>query len=402
MLFALNKVLRLIIIFIIVLISGIMGMVSYYSYVIHDTYIIYSGQSIKSSWLGVKFKELENDGLYNADEKYNKEYNVTLLGVIPIKKIYVREIDKIKVIPCGTPFGVKLLTDGVMIINIRDVLCENEIKSPAKEAGLKIGDVITSVDGNKISSNSELKELVSSAEGKLLRLKYKRNFEEYETKLKPAYSSKDDKWIAGLWVRDSSAGIGTITFCTENGVFGGLGHPICDVDTGNILPLGRGEIVGAYINDIKHGTAGSPGELCGIFSNNESIGNVKINDDCGLFGRLIKPIKIHEPVLIGLKQEVKIGKATIYSTIFGDVPQSYDIEIESIDFNQNNRNYVVRITDQKLLKKTGGIVQGMSGSPILQNGKLVGAITHVFINDPTRGYGVFAETMVEKSNQILN
>lgn len=402
MLFALNKVLRLIIIFIIVLISGIMGMVSYYSYVIHDTYIIYSGQSIKSSWLGVKFKELENDGLYNADEKYNKEYNVTLLGVIPIKKIYVREIDKIKVIPCGTPFGVKLLTDGVMIINIKDVICENEIKSPAKEAGLKIGDVITSVDGNKISSNSELKELVSSAEGKLLRLKYKRNFEEYETKLKPAYSSKDDKWIAGLWVRDSSAGIGTITFCTENGVFGGLGHPICDVDTGNILPLGRGEIVGAYINDIKHGTAGSPGELCGIFSNNESIGNVKINDDCGLFGRLIKPIKIHEPVLIGLKQEVKIGKATIYSTIFGDVPQSYDIEIESIDFNQNNRNYVVRITDQKLLKKTGGIVQGMSGSPILQNGKLVGAITHVFINDPTRGYGVFAETMVEKSNQILN
>ncbi len=402
MLFALNRLLRSIIIFIIVLISGVMGIVSYYSYVIHDTYMVYSDQSIKSSWLGVKFKELENDGLYDSDEKYNKEYDVTLLGIIPIKKIYVREIDKIKVMPCGTPFGVKLLTDGVMVIDIKDVLCENEIKSPAKEAGLKIGDVITSVDGNKISSNSELKEVVSSSEGKLLRLKYKRNFEEYETKLKPAYSFKDDKWIAGLWVRDSSAGIGTITFCTEDGVFGGLGHPICDVDTGNILPLGRGEIVGAYINDIKHGTAGSPGELCGIFSNNESIGNVKINDDCGLFGRLIKPIKIHEPVLIGLKQEVKIGKATIYSTIFGDVPQSYDIEIESIDFKQNNRNYVVRITDQKLLKKTGGIVQGMSGSPILQNGKLVGAITHVFVNDPTRGYGVFAETMVEKSNQILN
>ena len=399
MLFVLNKLLRSIIIFIIVLISGIMGTVGYYSYVIHDTYMIYSDQSIKSSWLGVKFKELKNDNLYSTD---NKEYNVTLFGIIPIKKIYVREIDKIKVTPCGTPFGVKLLTDGVMVIDIKDVLCENEIKSPAKEAGLKIGDVITSVDGNKISSNSELKEVVSSSEGKSLRLKYKRNFEKYETKLKPAYSVKDDKWIAGLWVRDSSAGIGTITFCTENGVFGGLGHPICDVDTGNILPLGRGEIVDAYINDIKHGSAGSPGELCGIFSNNESIGNVKINDDCGLFGRLIKPIKIHEPVLIGLKQEVKTGKATIYSTIFGDVPQSYDIEIESIDFNQNNRNYVVRITDQKLLKKTGGIVQGMSGSPILQNGKLVGAITHVFINDPTRGYGVFAETMVEKSNQILN
>lgn len=402
MLFVLNKFLKSIIIFIIVLLSGIMGIVSYYSCVIHDTYMIYSDQNIKSSWLGVIFQELENDSSINADEKCNKEYNVTFLGIIPIKKIYVREIDKIKVIPCGTPFGVKLLTDGVMVIDIKDVFCENGIRSPAREAGLKRGDVITSVDGKKISSNSELKELVSSAEGKLLQIKYQRNFEGHETKLKPAYSLKDDKWIAGLWVRDSSAGIGTITFCTENGTFGGLGHPICDVDTGNILPLGRGEIVGAYINDIKHGTAGSPGELCGIFSNSESIGNVQINDDCGLFGRLIKPINIHEPILIGLKQEVRIGKASIYSTIFGDVPQSYDIEIESIDFNQNNRNYVVRITDQRLLKKTGGIVQGMSGSPIIQNGKLVGAITHVFINDPTRGYGVFAETMVEKSNQILN
>lgn len=364
--------------------------------------MIYSDQNIKPSWLGVDFSEIKSDMAISVDEKCNKEYKVSLFGIIPIKNIQVRELDKIKVTPCGTPFGVKLLTDGVMVIDIKDVSCNEGNRFPAKEAGLKVGDVITSVDGNKVSSNNELKELVSTSEGRLLRLKYKRNFEEYETKLKPAYSLKDEKWLAGLWVRDSSAGIGTITFCTENGIFGGLGHPICDVDTGNILPLGRGEIVSAYINDVKHGTSGLPGELCGIFSNSEAIGNVKINDECGLFGRLIKPIDIHEPVLIGLKQEVKIGKATIYSTIFGDVPQSYDIEIESIDFKQNNRNFVVRITDQKLLKKTGGIVQGMSGSPIIQNGKLIGAVTHVFVNDPTRGYGVFAETMIEKSNKLLN
>lgn len=364
--------------------------------------MVYSDQDIRSGWFGVKFSEIGNNASVSTDEKYNKQYKVTLFGIIPIKKIYVREIDKIKVVPCGTPFGVKLLTDGVMVIDVKDVFCENGSRSPAREAGLKIGDVITSVDGNKVSSNNELRELVSTGEGKLLRLKYKRNFEEHETKLKPAYSIKDDKWIAGLLVRDSSAGIGTITFCTENGIFGGLGHPICDVDTGNVLPLGCGEIVSAYINDVKHGNSGVPGELCGTFSNNEAIGNVKINDDCGLFGKLIKPIKVHEPVLIGLKQEVKIGKATIYSTIFGDVPQSYDIEIESIDFKQSNRNYVVRITDQKLLRKTGGIVQGMSGSPIIQNGKLIGAVTHVFVNDPTRGYGVFAETMIEKSKTLLN
>ncbi len=398
----LNKFIRSIIMSIIIVVTGVMGLVSYYSYSIQDTYMIYSDQNIKSNWFGVNVSEIKDDTVVGTDEKFNKEYRIDLFGVIPIKKIHVREIDKIKVVPCGTPFGVKLLTDGVMVIDIKNVSCDGENRSPAKEAGLKIGDVITSVDGNKVSSNSELKEFVSSGEGKFLYIKYKRNFEEYETKLKPAYSLKDEKWLAGLWVRDSSAGIGTITFCTENGIFGGLGHPICDVDTGNILPLGRGEIVSAYINDVKHGTSGSPGELCGIFSNNEAIGNVKINDNCGLFGKLIKPINIHEPVLIGLKQEVKIGKATIYSTIFGDVPQSYDIEIESIDFKQNNRNYVVRITDQKLLKKTGGIVQGMSGSPIIQNGKLIGAVTHVFVNDPTRGYGVFAETMIEKSNKLLN
>ncbi len=398
----LNKFIRSIIISIIIVVTGIMVLVSYYSYIIQDTYMIYSDQNIKPSWLGVDFSEIKSDMAISVDEKCNKEYKVSLFGIIPIKNIQVRELDKIKVTPCGTPFGVKLLTDGVMVIDIKDVSCNEGNRFPAKEAGLKVGDVITSVDGNKVSSNNELKELVSTSEGRLLRLKYKRNFEEYETKLKPAYSLKDEKWLAGLWVRDSSAGIGTITFCTENGIFGGLGHPICDVDTGNILPLGRGEIVSAYINDVKHGTSGLPGELCGIFSNSEAIGNVKINDECGLFGRLIKPIDIHEPVLIGLKQEVKIGKATIYSTIFGDVPQSYDIEIESIDFKQNNRNFVVRITDQKLLKKTGGIVQGMSGSPIIQNGKLIGAVTHVFVNDPTRGYGVFAETMIEKSNKLLN
>lgn len=398
----LNKFIRSIIMSIIIVVTGVMGLVSFYFYIIQDTYMIYSDQDIQSNWFGVNVSEIKNNKVDSIDEKCNKEYKVSLFGVIPIKKIQVRELDKIKVTPCGTPFGVKLLTDGVMIIDIRDVFCVDENRSPAREAGLKVGDVIISVDGNKVSSNSELKEFVSLGEGKLLRIKYKRNFEEYETKLKPAYSLKDEKWLAGLWVRDSSAGIGTITFCTENGIFGGLGHPICDVDTGNILPLGRGEIVSAYINDVKNGASGSPGELCGIFSNNEAIGNVKINDNCGLFGKLIKPINIHEPVLIGLKQEVRIGKATIYSTIFGDVPQSYDIEIESIDFKQNNRNYVVRITDQKLLKKTGGIVQGMSGSPIIQDGKLIGAVTHVFVNDPTRGYGVFAETMIEKSNKLLN
>ena len=397
-----KKFIRLFVVFAIVAVSAVMGLVCYYSIIVQDSYMVYSGQNVKFNLFGAKLSEVEGQIPASLNAKCGKNFNLSLFGIVPIKKIHVKELDKVKVTPCGTPFGVKFLADGVMVVDIKNVSCEDGEKSPAKEAGLKVGDVITSVDGKKVSSNNQLREIVSAGGGRVIHLKYQRDFKENQTKLKPQYSKSDEKWLAGLWVRDSSAGIGTLTFVTEDGIFGGLGHPICDVDTGNIMPLGSGEIVGAYINEVKQGTAGYPGEVCGTFSRDGSIGNVKINDDCGLFGKLTKPINSHEPVFIGLKQEAMIGKASIYSTLAGNIPKKYEIEIESIDLSHKTRNYVVKVTDKELLKSAGGIVQGMSGSPIIQSGKLIGAITHVFVNDPTRGYGVFAETMIEKSAKILN
>ena len=397
-----KKFMRLFIVVLIGMACVIMGFVSYYSAIVQDNYMVYSGQNVKFNLLGARLSEIKTELQANSNTKCDKNFDLSLFGVIPIKKVHVKELDKIKVIPCGAPFGVKFLTDGVMVVDIKNVSCKNGERSPAKEAGLKVGDVITSVDGKKVSSNSQLREIVSAGGGKVINLKYQRDFKEHKTQLKPEYSNSDEKWLAGLLVRDSSAGIGTLTFCTEGGVFGGLGHPICDVDTGNILPLGSGEIVGAHINEVKQGVAGCPGELCGTFSGDGTIGNVKINDDCGLFGKLTKPLNHHEPVLIGLKQEAVVGKANIYSTLAGNIPKKYEIEIESIDFSHKTKNYVLKITDKELLKTAGGIVQGMSGSPIIQNGKLIGAVTHVFVNDPTRGYGVFAETMIEKSAKIPN
>lgn len=383
-----------------VTILSLMGTVSYYSYTLPDNYRIFSGDSLSLNSIGVTASKIGNDVVAGKSFNFDEEINISLLGIIPIKQARVKELDEMSIIPCGTPFGVKLLTDGVMIINVASIATKDGNVSPAANAGLKAGDVIISIDGVKVKSNQQLRDMVLSSDGRKMKVKYKRQDNDLETVLSPVVSSTDNAWQTGLWVRDSSAGIGTITFCTGEGVFGGLGHPICDVDTGDVLPLGSGEIVGASISGVKQGTSGNPGELCGVFLSNDSLGNVEINTSCGLYGRLKQPLTTHEPILLGLKQEATTGKATIYSTISGEEPKDYEIEIESIDFNQDTRNYVIKITDSELLKKAGGIVQGMSGSPIIQNGKLIGAVTHVFVNDPTKGYGVFAETMFEKSNEV--
>ncbi|MDE5600514.1 MAG: PDZ domain-containing protein, partial [Oscillospiraceae bacterium] len=323
-----------------VTILGLMGAVSYYSYTLPDNYRIFSGDSLSLNSIGVTTSRIGKDIVAGKSFNFDEEINISLLGIIPIKQARVKELNEMSIIPCGTPFGVKLLTDGVMIINVTSIATKDGNISPAANAGLKAGDVIISIDGVKIKSNQQLRDMVLSSDGKKMKVRYKRQNNDFETVLLPVVSSTDNAWQTGVWVRDSSAGIGTITFCTGEGIFGGLGHPICDVDTGDVLPLGSGEIVGASISGVKQGTSGNPGELCGVFLNNDSLGNVEINTSCGLYGRLKQPLTTHEPILLGLKQEATTGKATIYSTISGEEPKEYEIEIESIDFNQDTRNYV--------------------------------------------------------------
>lgn len=377
-----------------------MGLVSYYTYSLPESYRVFSFDSLSPNKFLVNAYVSHSD--VEASSQVNNEIDVDykLFGIIPIKRAHVSRLSEQSIIPCGTPFGVKILSDGVLVIGLTSIMTDNKEVSPAKDAGLKVGDVVLSINGKQVLTNSQLAQLVNDSGGKEMKVVYRRKSEEKTTTLTPVKAGTSQEYKAGMWVRDSSAGIGTITFCTGDGVFGGLGHPICDIDTKEIMPLGSGEIVGASISGVKKGDSGSPGELCGDFINNEVLGSVKKNCDYGLYGTLNKPLTVHDPVKLGLKQDVKLGEATIYTTISGEQPTEYKINIESVDYKSDKRNLIIKVTDERLLNQTGGVVQGMSGSPILQDGKLVGAITHVLVNDPKKGYGIFAETMLEQSNTI--
>lgn len=258
-------------------------------------------------------------------------------------------------------------------------------------------DLIRSVDGQVIDSNQSLQDAIADSNGVPVTVTLERGEETCTVTLTPAYAAADNRYEAGIWVRDSSAGIGTITFYEpETGSFGGLGHPICDADTGDILPFGSGEAAAVTISQVVKGVSGSPGMLQGSFSDETSLGELVCNNRCGVFGTLYHNPSAEDAVPMALKQEIETGPAQILCTVSGDTPKAYDVMLEEIDYSgtDSTRNMTVCVTDPELLEITGGIVQGMSGSPILQNGRLVGAVTHVFVDDPTRGYGIFCENMV--------
>ena len=260
---------------------GIIGIVSYYSYALPEEYCIFSNDSadIDSPGISVSYLAKEQEAAYSFTDSHETDVELSLLGMIPIKEAHITKLVDEQVIPCGNPFGVKILTSGVMVIGLSDITTKNGVVNPAEEADIQIGDVITSVNGKSVSSNSEIADIVSKSNGEAIIIEFIRDEENKTTSLTPAMAYPGSSYKAVIWVRDSSAGIGTITFCFEDGVFGGLGHPICDVDTGEVLPLGSGEIVEASISGAKKGCVGDPGELCGTFDNNYSIGIVNYNSD---------------------------------------------------------------------------------------------------------------------------
>ena len=375
-----------------------------------DTYHITQDPEIRlSGYLPLSVKPVKNISQVNSlsPEHFPSSFKakLTLFDMIPIKSVRVDLIPECKVIPCGTPFGVKIFTDGVMIIGVSTVKTENGICNPAKSCGLKKGDVITKVNNNLIRNNEELANVIEKSDGKELNVSVQRGNITFDTILTPAKSCDDKLYRAGIWVRDSSAGIGTITFYnSSNNSFSGLGHGICDIDTGELLPLSHGDIMEASINGINKGRKGTPGELRGSFVDSHPIGTLNANTETGIYGTLKKSPSSNKPLNIAMKQQVKTGPAKILTTLSGEQPQFYDINIESINYNDNNptKNILISITDKDLIQKTGGIVQGMSGSPIIQNNMLIGAVTHVFVNEPHKGYAIFAETMLTKSNNIYS
>ncbi len=323
-------------------------------------------------------------------------------GWLPIKTIRAVVTERPRVIVCGTPFGVKMFSEGALIVGFSEIgQAGGGTSNPAKEAGLRLGDRVICIGQTRTESNEAVKEALDAAEGQSVEVVYIRSGEQKLTTLTPVWDGAAGQWRAGMWVRDSSAGVGTLTFADEElGVFAGLGHPISDSDTGESVALRSGEIVPCEITGCSAGTAGSPGELKGHFLSAHAIGTIRINGENGVYGttRTHFSGQLRE---IAFAQEVVTGPAEIWATIEGETPRAYRIQIERVSDADPRRNLVIRVTDPSLLSATGGIVQGMSGSPILQNGRLVGAVTHVLVNDPTRGYGIFAQTMLEQAKNAV-
>lgn len=327
------------------------------------------------------------------------EATVSLFGAIPLKTIPVSRLESKSVMLSGEAVGIRAYTEGLLVISVSEVTSDGKKVSPGKKAGLKEGDVLLSVNGNDLKKVKELSGFIES--GKKLSLKVKREGKVFETSVRPVYSQADGSYRLGLWLRDSCAGIGTLTYYDpQNSSFAILGHGIYDVDTGVLMSIGSGSVCEARICSVEKGSLKSAGELIGEFCDG-MIGDIRANTGGGVYGIYSGTRKgIMTPV--ASRSQITRGAAQVLTTVDGEGPRLYDCEITFLDLSSESgeKSMIVKITDKELLSSTGGIVQGMSGSPIIQNGAFIGAVTHVFLNDPTRGYGIFADSMISRSSSV--
>jgi len=338
-----------------------------------------------------------------TDAPGQAEMTIGVFG-LPMRRVVLDIVPEVKLVPLGTAIGVRINTDGVMVLGMGSFLGEDGEPHRPSEGVLQAGDLIFKVDGTAISSKEELSQHVADSTGNV-RLSLRREGEMVDVTLTPATAATDGVRRIGAWVRDSTKGIGTLTYYDPStGNFGALGHGIMDVDTKKLMSVRSGMIMPSNVTSVKRGTRGAPGELIGNVNTNRTLGQISANNESGIYGKLsqgvAKEIATRPAIPIALRTNIKEGPATILTSI-GDQVQEFEIYIESINrFTQDEtKGMVIRITDPKLLEITGGIVQGMSGSPILQDGRLVGAVTHVFVQDPTKGYGIFIESMMHNLAQ---
>lgn len=353
----------------------------------------------------MKMDQDQNNLSLHANHEGHDEMVLNLAG-IPIKKVDVNVLKNFRVIPGGQSIGVKLNTVGVLVVGHHQVDTETGKVSPGELAGIKIGDIITKINGKQIEKMTDVAPYVqdSGKTGVPLDIVVNRENEKIKAQLKPMKDKDEQTYKLGLYIRDSAAGIGTMTFYhPESSKYGALGHVISDMDTKKPIVVEDGQIVRSTVTSIEKGSNGDPGEKLARFSTDrEVIGDIQRNSPFGIFGVLNKEIKnglMDKPLPIALSHQVKEGPAKILTVVDDDKVDLFDIEIVSTIPQKfpATKGMVIKVTDPKLLEKTGGIVQGMSGSPIIQNGKVIGAVTHVFVNDPTSGYGVHIEWMLNEA-----
>ena len=377
-----------------------------------SSYIIMQGENLNIfTLLGLYIKPKVNYQTMQTASNINKtkvnelgkiDFDLSFFNIFKLKEINVNVISITKVIPMGNAIGMKLYTDGVLVVGMSEI----EGKKPYENSGIKEGDRIVQIDKKAIDNTEDLMEAVNKCSGKEISVKYIRDNTTITTSIKPIKNS-GNQYKIGLWVRDAAAGVGTLTFYEpSSGMFGTLGHGILDVDTSELIKIANGELVTTNILNITKGKKGDPGEIRGTIESGHTIGNIDKNTSFGVFGTLNKTpyinIQNNDEIEVALREEIKIEDAQIICELENGKREKYNIKIQKVFLNNNkdNKSMLIKITDEKLLEKTGGIIQGMSGAPIIQNGKFIGAVTHVLVNDPTIGYGVFADIMIKQMREV--
>lgn len=377
-----------------------------------SSYIIMQGENLNIfTLLGLYIKPKVNYQTMQTASNINKtkvnklgkiDFDLSFFNIFKLKEINVNVISKTKVIPMGNAIGMKLYTDGVLVVGMSEI----EGKKPYENSGIKEGDRIVQIEKKAIDNTEDLMEAVNKCSGKEISVKYIRDNTTITTSIKPIKNS-GNQYKIGLWVRDAAAGVGTLTFYEpSSGMFGTLGHGIIDVDTSELIKIANGELVTTNILNITKGKKGDPGEIRGTIESGHTIGNIDKNTSFGVFGTLNKTpyinIQNNDEIEVALREEIKIEDAQIICELENGKREKYNIKIQKVFLNNNkdNKSMLIKITDEKLLEKTGGIIQGMSGAPIIQNGKFIGAVTHVLVNDPTIGYGVFADIMIKQMREV--
>ncbi len=377
---------------------------------------LFEGEKINlKTVFGLNIEEIEKEPTIltstnianNINSIRQVNYKVNLFGRIPLKEIDVSVIPKAYVVPLGNIVGLKLYTNGVLVVGMSEIDGQDNKKyKPYENTGIEQGDMLIKLNNESISCTAELLEKVYNSKGQEMQVEYVRDGEVLTTSIIPIMA-EDNKYKLGLWVRDAAAGVGTASFYdVTTKTFAALGHGILDVDTEELLNIAEGEFITSKIASIKKGTKGNPGKIQGTIDNGITIGKVYKNTEFGVFGKVTNEssldIDLSKAVEVATRDQIKLGKAQIMCTLENNETKKYDIEITKIytNNNENNKSMLVKITDKELIEKTGGIIQGMSGSPIIQNGKVIGALTHVLVNDPQTGYGVFADLMLKKAREI--
>ena len=380
-----------------------------------DELVLFEGEKVKlKTILGINISEnvetlqASSNDIGQQDETVRKtNLEVSLFNDLLVKEINVEILEKATVIPVGNIAGVKLYTSGILVVGMSEIEgADNKRYKPYENTGIKEGDTIIGIDENKINTTEELINTVNKSQGNSINVKYIHNNETKECSMS-AVRTNSSEYKLGLWVRDSAAGVGTVTFYDPTSkIFGALGHGITDIDTEELINIASGEFVTTRILNITKGESGNPGKIQGTVENQQNIGSIYKNSKFGIYGTVNNlsslNIDTSKEMEVALRDEIELGKATILCSLDNQKPQEYEIEIQKIykENNYDNKSMQIKVTDKRLLEKTGGIIQGMSGSPIIQNGKFIGAVTHVLVNNPQEGYAVFGDIMLKQARSI--